>query len=328
MGAVLLAGGAGYVGSHAVQALRAAGRDVVVLDSLQAGHRAAVGDAPLVVADIADRAAVTDTIRRHQVTSVMHFAALLSVGESVRAPARYYAANVAKTLALLDTLVAEGVEQLVYSSSAAVYGEPHETPISEDHPTRPTNPYGETKLAVENLLPHYERAYGLRALRLRYFNAAGAAADGSIGEDHRPEEHLVPRALLAAAGGPPLVCFGADYPTPDGTCLRDYVHVADLADAHVLALAALEAEAPLRACNLGSGRGHSVRDVLAAVERVTGLPAPCSVGARRPGDPAVLLASSARARSALGWRPRYAELDAIVETAWRWHRTHPAGYPS
>ena len=328
MGAVLLAGGAGYVGSHAVKALRAAGRDVVVLDSLQAGHRAAVRDAPLVVADIADEQAVRDTIRRHRVTSVMHFAALLSVGESVRAPARYYAGNVAKTLALLDALVAEGVERLVYASSAAVYGDPRETPITEDHPTRPTNPYGETKLAIENLLPHYERAYGLRAVRLRYFNAAGADPEGGIGEDHTPEEHLIPLALAAAAGGPPLVFFGTDYPTPDGTCLRDYVHVSDLAAAHVLALAALEADAPLRVCNLGNGRGYSVREVVAAVERVTGLPVPCSAGGRRPGDPAALLASSLRARAELGWEPAYGELDVIVETAWRWHRSHPAGYAS
>ena len=328
MGAVLLAGGAGYVGSHAVLSLRAAGRDVVVLDSLEAGHRAAVRDVPLVVADIADEAAVRDTIRRHRVTSVMHFAALRSVGESVRSPARYFAANVTKTLALLDAAVAEGVERLVFSSTAAVYGEPCETPVTEDHPTRPTNPYGETKLAVENLLPQYERSRGLRAVRLRYFNAAGAAADGSIGEDHRPEEHLIPRALSAAAGGPPLVCFGTDYPTPDGTCLRDYVHVSDLAAAHVLALGALEADAPLRVCNLGSGRGYSVREVVAAVERVTGLPVPCKAAGRRPGDPAELLASSARARSELGWVPEYGELDVIVETAWRWHRSHPAGYAS
>ena len=258
----------------------------------------------------------------------MHFAALLSVGESVRAPARYYAGNVAKTLALLDTVVAEGVEQLVFSSTAAVYGEPRETPITEDHPTHPVNPYGETKLAVENLLPHYERAYGLRSVRLRYFNAAGADPDGDIGEDHRPEEHLIPRALAAAGGGPPLVVLGDDYPTPDGTCLRDYVHVCDLVAAHVLALAALEAGAPLRVCNLGSGRGYSVREVVAAVERVTGARVPCEAGARRPGDPAVLLASGARARAELGWEPVHGALDVIVETAWRWQRSHPHGYAS
>ena len=328
MGAVLLTGGAGYIGSHAVKMLRAAGRDVVVLDTLEAGHRAAVRGVPLVEADIADEPAVRDTIRRYRVTSVMHFAALLSVGESVRSPARYYAGNVAKTLALLDTVVAEGVEQLVFSSTAAVYGEPRESPITEDHPTHPINPYGETKLAVENLLPHYERAYGLRSVRLRYFNAAGADPDGDIGEDHRPEEHLIPRALAAAGGGPPLVVFGDDYPTSDGTCLRDYVHVCDLAAAHVLALAALGAGAPLRVCNLGSGRGYSVREVVAAVERVTGARVPCEAGARRPGDPAVLLASSARARAELGWEPVYGALDVIVETAWRWQRSHPHGYKS
>ena len=328
MGAVLLAGGAGYIGSHAVKMLRAAGRDVVVLDTLEAGHRAAVRGVPLVEVDIADNQAVRNTIRRYRVTSVMHFAALLSVGESVRAPARYYAGNVAKTLALLDTVVAEGVEQLVFSSTAAVYGEPRETPITEDHPTHPVNPYGETKLAVENLLPHYERAYGLRSVRLRYFNAAGADPDGDIGEDHRPEEHLIPRALAAAGGGPPLVVFGDDYPTPDGTCLRDYVHVCDLVAAHVLALAALEAGAPLRVCNLGSGRGYSVREVVAAVERVTGARVPCERGARRPGDPAVLLASGARARAELGWEPVHGALDVIVETAWRWQRSHPHGYAS
>lgn len=328
MGAVLLAGGAGYVGSHAARALRAAGREVVVLDTLETGHRAAVAGAPLVEADIADAGAVRDTIRRYRATSVMHFAALVSVGESVRAPARYYAANVGKTLALLDALVAEGVERLVFSSTAAVYGEPRETPIAEDHPTCPTNPYGDTKLAVENLLPHYERAYGLRSVRLRYFNAAGADPDGGIGEDHRPEEHLVPRALAAADGGPPLVVFGDDYPTPDGTCLRDYVHVSDVAQAHMLALAALEAGAPLRVCNLGSGRGYSVREVTAAVERVTGARVPCEAGARRPGDPAVLLASNARARAELGWRPAYAALDSIIETSWRWRQSHPRGYAS
>ena len=328
MGAVLLAGGAGYIGSHAAKALRAAGRDVVVLDTLEAGHRAAVRDVPLVKADVADNLAVRDTIRRYRVTSVMHFAALLSVGESVRSPARYYTGNVAKTLALLDTVVAEGVERLVFSSTAAVYGEPRETPITEDHPTNPINPYGETKLAVENLLPHYERAYGLRSVRLRYFNAAGADPEGDIGEDHRPEEHLIPRALAAAGGGPPLVVFGDDYPTPDGTCLRDYVHVCDLVAAHVLALAALEAGAPLRVCNLGSGRGCSVREVVAAVERVTGARVQCETGARRSGDPAVLLASGARARAELGWEPVHGALDVIVETAWRWQRSHPHGYAS
>ena len=328
MGAVLVTGGAGYIGSHAAHALRAAGRDVVVLDSLQAGHREAVRGLPLVTADIADATAVRDTIRRYRVTAAMHFAALLSVGDSVAAPARYYENNVCGTLALLDALIRESVGLLVFSSTAAVYGEPLRTPIAEDHATRPINAYGETKLAIERALPHYERAYGLRAVRLRYFNAAGADPRGQIGEDHRPEEHLIPRALAAAADGPPLVVFGDDYATADGTCRRDYVHVSDLAAAHVLALAALEAGKPSGVYNLGNGRAFSVRDVLAAVERITGRRVRHALGPRRPGDPAVLLASSARARSELGWEPIYEELDVIVETAWRWHRSHPRGYAS
>ena len=328
MGAVLVTGGAGYIGSHAARALRAAGRDVVVLDSLQAGHREAVRGLPLVTADIADTAVVRETIRRYRVTAAMHFAALLSVGDSVAAPARYYENNVCGTLALLDALVRESVGLLVFSSTAAVYGEPLRTPIAEDHATRPINAYGETKLAVERALPHYERAYGLRSVRLRYFNAAGADPRGRIGEDHRPEEHLIPRALAAATGGPPLVVFGDDYATADGTCRRDYVHVSDLAAAHVLALAALEAGKPSGVYNLGNGRAFSVRDVVAAVERIAGRRVRHELGPRRPGDPAVLLASSARARSELGWEPIYEELDVIVETAWRWHRSHPRGYAS
>ena len=326
MGAVLVTGGAGYIGSHAAKALREAGYEVVVLDSLRAGHREAVCGGLLVEADIADTEVVRNTIRRHRVTAVMHFAALLSVGESVKAPTDYYANNVNKTLTLLETLVGESVACFVFSSTAAVYGEPRETPITEDHPTEPINPYGETKLAIERALPHYERAYGLRSVRLRYFNAAGADKGGQVGEDHDPEEHLIPRALAAAAGGSPLVVFGDDYPTEDGTCQRDYVHVSDLAAAHVLALAALESGRPSSVYNLGNGRGFSVRDVMSAVERVTGCRVPHEIGPRRQGDPAVLLASSVRARSELGWQPEHQELDVVVETAWRWHEAHPQGY--
>lgn len=326
MGAVLVTGGAGYIGSHAAKALRAAGHDVVVLDSLVAGHRQAVCGAPFVEADVADTEAVRKAIRTYRVTSVMHFAAFLSVGESVTAPDRYYANNVVKTLTLLDTLVSESIQHLVFSSTAAVYGEPETTPISEDHPTRPINAYGETKLAVERALTHYGRAYGLRSVCLRYFNAAGADPDGEVGEDHDPEEHLIPRTLAATAGGAALGIFGDDYPTDDGTCLRDYVHVADLASAHVQALSGLERGGSSSVYNLGNGRGISVREVIAAVERITGLRVPHEVQPRRPGDPAVLLASSTRAREELGWAPRYEDLDVIVETAWRWHRAHPDGY--
>ena len=328
MGSVLVTGGAGYVGSHAAKALRAAGHEVVVLDNLVAGHREAVQSGPLVAADIADTAAVRDTIRRYRVTAVMHFAALLSVEQSVQAPGQYYANNVSGTLALLDALVTESIQHFVFSSTAAVYGEPRETPIREDHPTAPINPYGETKLAIERALPHYERGYGLRSIRLRYFNAAGADGEGEIGEDHHPEEHLIPRTLQATAGGATLEIYGDDYGTKDGTCERDYVHVSDLAEAHVLALKALEVGKSSSAYNLGNGRAYSVRDVATAVERVTGLRVPQTVAPRRAGDPAVLLASSERARAELGWQPQYEALDSIVETAWAWHRTHPRGYAS
>lgn len=328
MGTVLVTGGAGYVGSHAAKALRTAGHEVVVLDNLVAGHREAVQGGPLVEADIADSAAVRDAIRRYRVTAVMHFAALLSVGQSVQAPGEYYANNVSGTLALLNVLVRESIHHFVFSSTAAVYGEPVETPIREDHPTAPINPYGETKLAIERALPHYDRAYGLRSIRLRYFNAAGADGEGELGEDHHPEEHLIPRALQATAGAATLEIYGDDYATSDGTCERDYVHVSDLAAAHVLALKALESGKPSSVYNLGNGRGHSVREVATAVERVTGLRMRQTVGPRRAGDPAVLLASSERVRTELGWEPQYEALDTIVETAWAWHRTHPRGYAS
>ena len=326
MGAVLVTGGAGYVGSHAAKALRTAGHEVVVLDNLVAGHREAVQGGPLVEADIADSAAVRDAIRRYRVTAVMHFAALLSVGQSVQAPGEYYANNVSGTLALLNVLVTESIHHFVFSSTAAVYGEPVETPIREDHPTAPINPYGETKLAIERALPHYDRAYGLRSIRLRYFNAAGADGEGELGEDHHPEEHLIPRALQATADEATLEIYGDDYATSDGTCERDYVHVSDLAAAHVLALKALESGKPSSVYNLGNGRGHSVREVATAVERVTGLRMRQTVAPRRAGDPAVLLASSEQVRTELGWEPQYEALDTIVETAWAWHRTHPRGY--
>ncbi len=328
MGAVLVTGGAGYVGSHAAKALRTAGHEVVVLDNLVAGHREAVQGGPLVEADIANSAAVRDAIRRYRVTAVMHFAALLSVGQSVQAPGEYYANNVSGTLALLNVLVSESIHHFVFSSTAAVYGEPVETPIREDHPTAPINPYGETKLAIERALPHYDRAYGLRSIRLRYFNAAGADGEGELGEDHHPEEHLIPRALQATAGEATLEIYGDDYATSDGTCERDYVHVSDLAAAHVLALKALESGKPSSVYNLGNGRGHSVREVATAVERVTGLRLRQTVAPRRAGDPAVLLASSERVRTELGWEPQYEALATIVETAWAWHRTHPRGYAS
>ena len=328
MGAVLVTGGAGYIGSHAVRVLRAAGYEVIVLDSLVAGHRKAVQGVLFVEGDVADQVLVRQTLRKHSVSAVMHFAAFVSVGQSIQKPSEYYANNLSGTLALLDAMVAESVHQFVFSSTAAVYGEPRECPVSEDHPTVPINPYGETKLAIERALPYYERAYGLRSVRLRYFNAAGADPEGDIGEHHEPEEHLIPKALAAAGSGLALDVYGDDYATPDGTCVRDYVHVSDLASAHLLALGALKREGYSAVYNLGSGRGYSVREVVAAVEFVTGVRMPCTVVPRRAGDPAVLVASNDRARVELGWKPEHETLEAIVESACAWHQSHPHGYAS
>ncbi|MDE3154910.1 MAG: UDP-glucose 4-epimerase GalE [Acidobacteriota bacterium] len=324
--AVLVTGGAGYIGSHTAKALHRAGYAVVVYDNLLAGHREAVRYGPLVEGDLADRGRLGETLRRFEIGAVVHFAALLAVSESVHDPARYYRNNVIGTLTLLEAMAAAQVPHLVFSSTCAVYGEPEETPIVETHPTRPINAYGETKLAIERALPHYERAYGLHAVVLRYFNAAGADPDGDLGEDHDPEIHLIPRAIQAATGGAPLEIFGDDYPTPDGTCLRDYVHVSDLADAHVLALQALAETGRSATVNLGSGHPSSVREVIATVERVTGRPVPAQLAARRPGDPAVLFAASRLAADGLHWRPRHSTLDEIVRTAWAWHAAHPHGF--
>jgi UDP-glucose-4-epimerase GalE len=327
-GCILVTGGAGYIGSHAAKALHRAGYRVVVFDNLSAGHRAAVRYGELVEGDVTDARAVREAVRRHSVSAVMHFAALLDVGESVREPARYYRNNVVGALSVLEAMVAEGASRFVFSSTCATYGEPVEVPIGESHPQRPINSYGETKLAVERALGHFEEAYGLRWCALRYFNAAGADPEGELGEDHSPEIHLIPRAIDAACGSEPLVVFGEDYPTPDGTCLRDYVHVSDLADAHVLALKMLSEGGKSGAFNLGTGRPHSVREVVASVERVTGRRVAWRVGQRRPGDPAALYAAADRARSQLQWTPHHPDLDAIVRTAWAWHQTHPDGYLS
>jgi UDP-glucose-4-epimerase GalE len=324
--AVLVTGGAGYIGSHAAKALDAAGYRVIVYDNLVAGHRAAVKHGELVEGDIADVPLLRAVMREHQVVGVMHFAAFLDVGESVREPIRYYRNNVIGALGVLEAMAAENVRNFVFSSTCATYGEPIETPITEAHPQKPINSYGETKLAVEHALPHLQAAHGLCWVALRYFNASGADPDGEIGEDHSPEIHLIPRTIEAATGGRGLQVFGDDYPTPDGTCLRDYVHVTDLADAHVRALEALRDTGKSGAYNLGTGRPHSVREVIDAVERITGRTVPWSLAPRRPGDPAVLYASAHKAHAELHWTPRYADLDTIVRTAWDWHRTHPHGY--
>lgn len=324
---VLVTGGAGYIGSHTVKALRARGENVVVVDNFSQGHREAVSAGTTIVeADIHDTETLKSVIRTHEVDAVMHFAAWLIVNESVTDPAGYYRNNVVGALSVLEAMRATDVQHLVFSSTCAVFGTPPTTPIVEDLPKRPINAYGETKLAIELALPHFEKAYGLRSMALRYFNAAGADPDGELGEDHTPEIHVIPRAIDAALGRGTFTIFGEDYPTPDGTCLRDYVHVSDLASAHVLALEALRAGAHSDAFNLGNGLPTSVRDVVTAVERVTGSKVPYQTGPRRAGDPAALFASSERARRTLGWQPLLEDIDVIVDTAWRWRAAHPEGY--
>ena len=323
---VLVTGGAGYIGSHAAKVLSQAGHRVVIYDNLSAGHREAVLGAPLIVGDTGDVETMRRAIRDSGASAVMHFAAWLSVPDSVRDPAGYYRNNVTGTIGTLAAMAAEGCRQFVFSSTCAVYGEPVETPIRETHPTSPVNSYGQTKLAIEHALPHFERAYGIRSVRLRYFNAAGADPDGELGEDHAPEIHVIPRAIAAARGGPPIDVFGEDYPTPDGTCLRDYIHVMDLADAHLRALAWLQDGGASGSYNAGTERPTSVKDVIDAVEKVTGLPVARRSAPRRPGDPAILYASAERIRRDLGWVPQRPALETIVADAWNWHAKHPRGF--
>lgn len=321
----LVTGGAGYVGSHLVAALRDRGDTVVVFDNLRTGHAASVPDGVrLVVADLADAGAVDAVLGEGRFDAVFHFASLTQVGESMRMPYRYMLENAGNGIALVDACVRHGVGRFVLSSTAALFGIPQDTPIAEDAPVEPGNPYGDSKWMIERALLWAGRIHGLRSACLRYFNAAGADPDGRLGEDHRPESHLVPLVIDAALGRrPALDVYGADYATPDGTCVRDYVHVNDLADAHLLALRHLDSGDVT--WNLGNGAGHSVLEVIRAVERVAGRPVPHRIVDRRPGDPPVLVASSARARAA-GWQPRFAALDAIVSTAFAWREAHPGGY--
>jgi UDP-glucose 4-epimerase len=318
---ILVAGGAGYIGSHTVRELVRQGFDVLVVDNLSNGRRELVGSAPFIQADLLDREGLARIFRENEIAAVLHFASLIQVGESYADPRRYYTHNLATSLNLFDAMLEAGTKALIFSSTAAVYGEPQEIPIPESHPTRPANPYGRAKLMVEDILRDYERAHGLRSISLRYFNAAGAALDGTAGECHDPETHLVPNILLSLLGKRPrLQVFGGDFPTPDGTAIRDYIHVADLADAHVRALRSLLAGSPGEVINLGTEAGHSVLEVLRTVERVTGRPVPFDVGPRRQGDVAVLLASKAKAEKVLGWTARRSTLETIIESAWNWHR--------
>ena len=321
---ILVTGGAGYIGSHTVRALLARGHDPLVIDNLSYGHKQAVPAERLIVGDLNDAAVLAKCL--DGIDAVVHFAAFAYVGESVTDPAKYYSNNLVNSLSLLDACREYGVKRFVFSSTCATYGTPVKVPIDESEKQLPINPYGNTKLAFERALDDYAAAYQFGFCALRYFNAAGASADGSIGEDHNPETHLIPLAFQAAMGKRPhLDIFGTDYPTPDGTCVRDYIHVDDLASAHILALENLEAGCQWK-YNVGVGRGFSVRDVIRTVEDVSGLKVPVKEGPRRAGDPPALVANADAIRRDLGWSPCHTELRSIIETAWNWHRTHPDGY--
>ncbi len=318
--AVLVTGGAGYIGSHACKVLARAGYRPVVFDNFSRGHREAVRWGPLVEGNLAERGKLAEALDRHRVSVVMHFAAYAYVGESVTDPALYYANNLGGSLSLLEAMREVGVDKIVFSSTCATYGNPAQVPIRETMPQLPVNPYGETKLAIERALHWYGEAYGLRWVSLRYFNAAGADPEGEIGERHEPETHLVPLVLEAALGDRPQIdIYGTDYPTPDGTAIRDYIHVQDLAEAHLRALKRLCAGGQSAALNLGTGRGHSVREVIRTAEAVSGKSIPCREAPRRPGDPPVLVADPGLAAELLGWRAQVSDLDTIVRTALAWH---------
>lgn len=323
---VLVTGGAGYIGSHTVRALRERGDDVVVLDSMEFGHRAALADTPLVQGDTADEELVARLLAEHAIEAVIHFAAYKSAGESMERPARYFQNNVCGTLGLLRAMQRVGVPHIVFSSSSAVYGTPEHLPVSEASPLRPESPYGESKLMVEQMLRWFETCHGLRFASLRYFNAAGAALDARIGEDWTVTLNLIPLVMKAALGKlPQLTVYGSDYPTPDGTAIRDYIHVVDLADAHIMALEHLRAHQRSLILNLGTGHGSSVKEVIDTAREVSGVDIPVQYADRRPGDPVALYADRAKAQQALGWQPRY-DLREIIASAWRWHSTHPNGY--
>ncbi|KJB84559.1 UDP-glucose 4-epimerase, partial [Paenibacillus sp. E194] len=324
--AVLVTGGAGYIGSHTVAELLARGEEVVIVDSLETGHKDAVLGGTLHIGDIRDSAFLDSVFAQHSIDAVIHFAAYSLVGESMSNPAKYYDNNVHGTLVLLEAMRKHQVSRIVFSSTAATYGEPERTPIEETEATNPTNVYGETKLTMERMMRWFDQAHDIRFVSLRYFNAAGAHENGKIGEDHRPETHLIPLVLQTALGQrKEMKVFGNDYPTADGTCIRDYIHVSDLADAHVLAVEYLRGGGQSDVFNLGSGNGFSVLEVIQTAERVTGRSVPTVVEERRAGDPAVLIASANKAKSVLGWNPKRDDLNVLIDSAWKWHQARPHG---
>lgn len=324
---VLVCGGAGYIGSHTVSELLDRGEDVVVADNLQKGHKEAVLGGKLMIGDLRDSDFLDKVFSENTIDSVIQFAADSLVGESVEDPLKYYNNNVVSTLSLLSKIKQYGVDKIVFSSTAATYGEPQNIPIMETDPTIPTNPYGQTKLAVEKALKWCYEAYDIKYTALRYFNAAGAHISGKIGEDHNPETHLIPIILQAALGQrDSITIFGDDYNTEDGTCVRDYIHVTDLADAHILALDKMRADGKSNIYNLGNGNGFSVKEVVDITRKVTGVDIKAELGERRPGDPAILVASSEKAKKELNWKPKYNDLGTIIETAWKWHKENPNGF--
>ncbi|MBE4910547.1 UDP-glucose 4-epimerase GalE [Bacillus luteolus] len=326
--AVLVCGGAGYIGSHAVADLIAKGKEVVVVDNLQTGHKeAVVGSAKMYIGDLRDQKFLESVFSENEIEAVMHFAADSLVGESMSDPLKYYENNVYGTLCLLKAMNNHDVRKIVFSSTAATYGDPVEIPIVETTPTTPTNPYGETKLAVEKMMKWSEQAYGMKYVILRYFNVAGAHLEMDIGEDHSPETHLIPLVLQVALGQrEKIMIFGDDYETHDGTCIRDYIHVTDLVAAHILAMERLRNKGESGIYNLGNGNGYSVKEVIETARKVTGIDIPAEVAPRRQGDPAKLVASSAKAEQELGWKPRFVSIEQMIESAWKWHSTHPKGY--
>jgi UDP-glucose-4-epimerase GalE len=324
---ILVVGGAGYIGSYMCKSLAKKGYVPIVLDNLVYGHRKAVKWGSFVKGSMADSKLLHRIFSENQIAAVMHFAAFCYVGESITAPGKYYHNNVANTLNLLGAMIDSKVNNFIFSSSCATYGEPVEIPITEQHPQNPINPYGRSKLMVEQILDDFSTAHGLHSISLRYFNAAGADQDGELGEDHRPETHLIPIVLKTAMGHKRSIqVFGNDYPTRDGTCIRDYIHIDDLAQAHLLALEKLLNGQPGDNYNLGNGEGYSVNEVIEVAREITKKSIPVKIGARRPGDPAVLIGSSEKAINELGWRPRFRDLHTIIETAWNWHKRHPNGF--